>query len=233
MANVTKKDISNAEASRYHQRGMEARGETWDLQLILNGDGTEETIATLAKFKKRGHLKPDVRRRVVAAASVALKDPAASAVSDVDREEKEGLLALQGSGFWLNAFVAELLCGFAGGERVTPQQVVLELAASIDAIESLPERSPERKVLTGESSGPSFDRPATTFQKMQNEILVLRKRVAIVRMCAEFAEQARDAEIDTMYGLFEMWRSGRVSSDSDGRVLNEALRRSVWVGTGA
>ncbi len=68
----TKEQISYAEASRYHQRGMEARGETWNLKLILDGDGTEETIAILGSFKKRGYLKPEVRRRVIAAARAAL-----------------------------------------------------------------------------------------------------------------------------------------------------------------
>jgi hypothetical protein len=74
MAKDRNKENSYAEACRYHQRGMEERGETWDLQLILNGDGTEETIATLARFKKRGHLKPEVRRRVIAAARAVIAE---------------------------------------------------------------------------------------------------------------------------------------------------------------
>jgi hypothetical protein len=61
-------------ATRIHQRRMEAAGETWDLQIVLSGDGEQDVLATLAKFKKRGHLKPDIRRRVIEAARAAIAD---------------------------------------------------------------------------------------------------------------------------------------------------------------
>ena len=74
MTKGTKKEYSTAEINRYTQRKMEERGVTWDLQLVLNGDDLQ-ILATLGKFKKRGHLKPEVRRRVIAAARAALIDP--------------------------------------------------------------------------------------------------------------------------------------------------------------
>ena len=73
MACATQKEISNAELSRYHQRQMDSAGATWDLRIILDGLGEEIHIATLGKFKRRAHLRPDVRRRVIAAARHALR----------------------------------------------------------------------------------------------------------------------------------------------------------------
>ncbi len=89
------------------------------------------------KNKKHGH-----RRRGNARAELVRG-------SELDRLELEGLIELQGTGFWLNSFIGNLLSGFVGGERVTPQQVVLALADSIAAIESIPPRSREMRRITG------------------------------------------------------------------------------------
>jgi hypothetical protein len=76
MTNGIVRGFSRAEKNRERQRRMEANGVTWDLEIVLSTlDGDEIGLSTLANFKKRGHLKPEVLRRVIAAARAALIDP--------------------------------------------------------------------------------------------------------------------------------------------------------------
>ena len=52
---------------------MKARGETWDLQLVLSRAGEEDVLATLARFERRREFTPAMRRAVMAAARKAVR----------------------------------------------------------------------------------------------------------------------------------------------------------------
>jgi hypothetical protein len=75
MAKRPKEQIERAMVERTYQGILKNEGlDYWDLRLVLDSGGGEEVaIATLARFKKRGHLKPEVRRRVIEAAREALR----------------------------------------------------------------------------------------------------------------------------------------------------------------
>jgi hypothetical protein len=147
-----------------------------------------------------------------------------------DRLELEGLAALQHSPFWLNSFIGNLLSDFAEGEVVTPQQVLIDLATCVDAIESLPENSEERKAMTvlkGTRGKQRLSRRQT--DNLEGDIQMLRRRLRLASLCASFAETANNIEADTLRGVLERWNSTRVAHDRVGHALNEALKRSIWI----
>jgi hypothetical protein len=146
------------------------------------------------------------------------------------RLELEGLAALQHSPFWLNAFICNLLSDFAEGERVNTQQVLIQLGACADEIESLPENSDERKALTvwkGTRGAPRLSLRQS--DKLENDIMILQRRLRLASLCVSFAETASNIEADVLSGILEHWNSTRVAHDRVGHVLNEALKRSIWI----
>ena len=57
--------------ARAYDRMMDTRGEPWKLSLVLEREGEQVVLATVAQFKRRGELTPVMRRKVVNAARLA------------------------------------------------------------------------------------------------------------------------------------------------------------------
>jgi hypothetical protein len=56
-----------------YDRMMDAQGVPWKLRLILDREGEEVVLATLAQFKKRQEFTPELKRKVVQAVRLATK----------------------------------------------------------------------------------------------------------------------------------------------------------------
>ena len=103
----------------------------------------------MALLTKRDELKLYISRRL-----------AEDTLTELECREMVGLLKLARSGFWLNSFVTDLLCDYGAGERTSPQQVILLLAQSIDAIESVGHGSAIYYRLTGKRPEKAREQPA-------------------------------------------------------------------------
>jgi len=79
---------------RAYDRMMDSRGEPWKLKLILDREGEEVTLATLARFQKRRELTPEMRRKVAQAARLAVISSTPKAEHTISQAEVAELVAL-------------------------------------------------------------------------------------------------------------------------------------------
>lgn len=80
--------------ARAYDRMMDSRGEPWKLKLILDREGEEVTLTTLARFQKRRELTPEMRRKVVQAARLAVISSRPKAEHAISQAEVAALVAL-------------------------------------------------------------------------------------------------------------------------------------------
>src|ERR1017187_8579457 len=71
MKQQTTKKLESTGGARAYDRMMDTRGEPWQLRLVLEREGEQVVLSTVAQFKKRGELTPVMRRKVVQAARTA------------------------------------------------------------------------------------------------------------------------------------------------------------------
>jgi hypothetical protein len=80
--------------------------------------------------------------------------------SELECREMVGLLKLSRSGLWAASLISELLCEYGAGERTTPQQVMVKLAESIDAIEAVAADPSATRRLIGKRPVRAREQPA-------------------------------------------------------------------------
>jgi len=79
---------------RAYDHMMDARGESWKLRLILDREGEEVRLATLAQFKTRRELTPEMRRKIAGAARLAIISSKPKAEHTISQAEVAELVAL-------------------------------------------------------------------------------------------------------------------------------------------